>query len=287
MLSSVAFVVWELINHAFERKMNQIREAKESEIGAGGDRFATLLQLARRFILGTLATMVALIALSAIGVEIGPLLAGAGIVGLAVGFGAQTLVKDIISGIFFLMDDAFRMGDYIEVGSVKGMVENISIRSLRLRHHRGMVQTIPFGDIGEVTNFTRDYIIMKLDFRVTYDTNPDKVRKLVKKIDKELQQHEEIGPALLSKIKCSGIKALEESAMIMRVKFKALPGEQFFIRRHVLMRIQKMFEKNGIHFAHRNVTVNIPEVGEAEEAEAKKAAVAAAASAAAAQMSKA
>jgi small-conductance mechanosensitive channel len=113
------------------------------EGGSSGTRVGTLLILLRKFILAVLLICVAMVILSSIGVNIGPLIAGAGIVGLAIGFGSQTLVKDIISGLFFLLDDAFRVGDYVDTGAVKGSVEKISLRSLQLRHHRGMVHTIP------------------------------------------------------------------------------------------------------------------------------------------------
>ena len=120
---------------------------KQEEGGAGGSRIATLLLLLRKFMLVVIIVMAALIVLSALGVNIGPLIAGAGVFGLAIGFGAQTLVKDIISGVFFLMDDAFRVGDYLECSGTKGSVEHISLRSLRLRNPRGQVYFIPFGDI--------------------------------------------------------------------------------------------------------------------------------------------
>jgi small-conductance mechanosensitive channel len=112
------------------------------------------------------------------------------------------LVRDIFSGIFFLIDDGFRIGDSIETGSLKGMVENISIRSLKLLSPRGMVSSIPFGELKSVTNFTRDWIVMKLDFRVPYNTNIDKVRKIVKKINKELEEEHELGTKLLDPVKC-------------------------------------------------------------------------------------
>ena len=103
-----------------------------------------------------------LMALSALGVEIGPLIAGAGVVGVALGFGAQTLVRDIISGMFFLLDDAFRIGEYIQAGNYKGTVEGFSIRSVRLRHHRGPVYTVPFSLLGAVQNQSRDWVIDKI-----------------------------------------------------------------------------------------------------------------------------
>ena len=121
-------------------------------------------------------------ALSALGVQIGPLIAGAGVVGVAVGFGAQTLVKDVISGMFYLLDDAFRVGEYIQSGSYKGTVESFSLRSVKLRHHRGPLYTVPFGELGAVQNMSRDWVIDKMSVGVTYDTDLDKVKKLIKQI---------------------------------------------------------------------------------------------------------
>jgi small-conductance mechanosensitive channel len=138
------------------------------------------------------------------------------------------------------------------------MVEYISLRSLRLRHPRGMVYTIPFGDMGSVQNFSRDYIITKLDVRVRYDADIEKIRKIIKKISKELQKDEETGQLLLSKIKSQGVREMDDSAMILRVKFKTKPGDQFVLRREVYRRIQEQFRAQGIEFAHRNVTVYLP-----------------------------
>ena len=180
-------------------------------------------------------------------------------IGLAIGFGAQTLVKDIISGVFFLIDDAIRVGDYVNTGKQKGMVERISLRALRLRHPRGMVYTIPFSDISSVTNFSRDYIITKLDFRIPFDTDLEKVRKLVKKkVYKKILADEKLAPKLLGKIKSQGVRELDDSAMIIRVKYKTPPGEQFAIRKEVYRLMQEAFQEAGLKFAHRNVTVALP-----------------------------
>jgi small-conductance mechanosensitive channel len=121
-----------------------------------------------------------------------------------------------------------------------------------------MLITVPFGDMQSVTNYTRDYVIMKLDFRVRYDTDVDKVRKIIKKINNEIQEDEELSKGLLDKIKSQGVREMDDSAMIMRVKFVCAPGEQFVIRREVYRRIQEAFQENGIEFAHRNVTVYFP-----------------------------
>jgi small-conductance mechanosensitive channel len=259
----LAYVVWEICRTIIDRKLEEDRphsgqETEDLEEGAEGSRKGTLLTLLRKVIMILIGLVVILTTLNAVGINIGPLLAGAGILGLAVGFGSQTLVRDILSGVFFLMDDAFRVGDYIETAGTKGMVEHISMRSLRLRHPRGMVYTIPFGDMGSVQNFSRDYIITKLDVRVRYDVDIEKIRKIVKKISKELEKDEETGPLLLSKIKSQGVREMDDSAMILRVKYKTKPGDQFVVRREVYRRIQERFRTQGIEFAHRNVTVYLP-----------------------------
>ena len=261
LLLLLGFVAWQYTKARIDRRLREEMPDGDAELeegGSGGSRVGTLLVLLRKFILSVLFLLISLIILSSLGMEIGPLIAGAGVIGLAIGFGAQTLVRDILSGVFYLIDDAFRVGDYIESAGTKGTVEQISLRSVKLRQPKGMVDTIPFGDMGTVTNFSRDYIISKLEFRVRYDTDIDKVRKIVKTINKELQKNEEIARVLLDPIKSQGVRQLEDSAMIMRVKFKTIPGEQFGVRREVFKRIQEAFKENGIEFAHRDVTVYLP-----------------------------
>jgi small-conductance mechanosensitive channel len=257
----LGFVVWEFTKARIDAKLREeIPEQDEDmeEGGVGGSRRGTLLVLLRKFILTFLFITVSLIVLASIGVQIGPLLAGAGVIGIAIGFGAQTLVRDIISGIFFLIDDAFRVGDYVESGNVKGTVEHISLRSLKLRHPRGMVYTIPFGRMASVTNYSRDYIITKLDIRVRFDTDLGKVKKIVKKINKDIMKEEEFKRVLLDDIRSAGVREMDDSALIVRVKFKTLPGEQFVMRREVYHRITQSFREQGIEFAHRDVTVYLP-----------------------------
>ncbi len=254
------YLAWQFFTGWVDRKIREEMpdEEEADEGGKGGSRRGTLLLLLRKFILIFLVIIAAMSILSALGLNIAPLIAGAGILGLAISFGAQALVTDIFAGIFFLIDDAFRVGDYIDTGSAKGLVEQISLRAVRLRHHRGMVQTVPFGKIGTVVNFSRDYIIMKLDFRVKYDTDVDKVRKIVKRIYKELLADEELGPRLIGKLKSQGVRQMDDSAMIMRIKFTTPPGEQFIMRKEILRRLQEAFKLNNIDFAHRNVTVYMP-----------------------------
>lgn len=224
--------------------------------GVGVSRLATLLPIFQNFLLITIVVITGMIFLSEIGLDIAPLFAGAGVVGLAIGFGAQTLIRDIFSGAFFLMDDAFRRGEYINLGTVKGTVERISIRSLQLRHHNGPLNTVPFGEISRLTNYSRDWAIMKLSLRLTYDTDAEKVRKMIKKLGAKLLDHPEIGPLFLEPLKSQGVMAMEDSAMIMRVKYTTRPGDQFTIRRFVLNEIRTLFNENGIKFANKEVTVH-------------------------------
>jgi len=186
-------------------------------------------------------------------------------VGLAVGFGAQSLVRDIFSGAFFLFDDAFRKGEYIDIGAVKGTVEKISVRSFQLRHHLGPLHTIPFGEIQHLTNYSRDWVIMKLKLRVTYDTDVERVRKMVKNLGIELLEDPVIGHNFIQPLKSQGVIEMQDSAMIIRVKFMTKPGDQWLVRKRVYQDIRELFEREGIKFAHREVTVRIADGPNAED----------------------
>jgi small-conductance mechanosensitive channel len=260
----VGYVLWQITRIAIDRRIAaesgpaQLAEAGDEGAG-GGSRLGTLLPLIRRVIQVAIAVIAIMTVLAALGVNIGPLLAGAGVVGLAVGFGAQTLVRDIVSGVFFLVDDAFRVGEYIDVGAAKGTVEKISVRSLRLRHHRGALHTVPFGEITTLTNYSRDWVIMKLEFRVPFDTDIEQVRKIFKQIGKELAADPELGADFIAPFKSQGVYSVDDSALVIRAKFTARPGRQFLIRREAYAAVQREFARHDIRFADRRVTVHVPE----------------------------
>ena len=197
----------------------------------------------------------AMMALSALGVEIGPLIAGASVIGVAIGFGAQTFVRDVIAGMFYLLDDAFRVGEYIQSGNYKGTVEGFSIRSVRLRHQRGPIFTVPFGLLGAVENMSRDWVIDKITLGVTYDTDLDLARKLIKQVGLELAEEPDFAPMILQPLKMQGVDAFGDFAIQLRAKMMTLPGEQFMIRRAAYARIKKAFDANGIKFAFPTVQV--------------------------------
>lgn len=266
----ILFVAWFLYRSVVIYIDNQL---SEQDVGttpndSGGDsemggqstsRIGTLLPLVRNVFVVTIIILAIMIILSNAGVDIAPLFAGAGVIGLAVGFGSQALIRDIFSGGFFLFDDAFRKGEYIELGEIRGTVEKISLRSFQLRHHNGPLHTIPFGEIKQLTNYSRDWVMMKLPLRLTYDTDIERVRKLVKKLGQQLLEHPECGHLFMQPLKSQGVYKMEDSAMIIRIKFMTKPGDQFVTRKVVYAAIRDLFEREDIKFANKEVTVRLAE----------------------------
>lgn len=257
----IGYVAYHAVRIGIDRRITEegpVPSTVPGDEGSGhgsASRLATLLPLVRNVILLAIVGTVLISVLMDLGVNIAPLFAGAGIVGIAIGFGAQTLIRDIFSGAFFLIDDAFRKGEYIEIGTIRGTVEKISVRSMQLRHHRGPLHTVPFGEIHQLTNYSRDWVIMKLPLRITYDTDVEKVRKHIKQLGQMLLDDPELGPKFLQPLKSQGVIQMEDSAMILRVKFMTRPGDQWEIRKRVFQELHALFRREGIRFAHREVTV--------------------------------
>lgn len=250
----IAYIGWALMVHAIDQALARAQaEGKTTR----AQRMATLLPLLRKFLQVLLLAMIIMIVLSAIGVDIGPLLAGAGVVGLAIGLGTQQTVADIVAGVFFLAEDAFRVGDYVEAGSLKGTVESISLRSLKLRHQRGAVHTLPFGQIKSLTNQTRDWSLVRLEFRVAPDTDIALVKRLVKEISKDFQADPEMGPSFIEPLKSQGIRSVEDGALTIGIKYITRPGQQFVIRREAYSRLIAAFKENGIELVGRGVVVKV------------------------------
>lgn len=211
-----------------------------------GTRLTTVGPLLVGLTKAALLTMGALTVLVMLGVNVWPLITGLSIFGLAIGLGSQTLVKDVVAGLFFLVDDAFRHGEYIETSGAKGTVERISLRSVSLRHPRGPVATIPFGQIGKIQNFSREWVVEKMLFRVALDTDVEAVRKLFKKIGQEVAADPELNADLLEPFKSQGIAALEEGTLVIRGKYKARAGRQFQIRKAILSKVRTTLAENDI-----------------------------------------
>lgn len=252
----LADCAWHVLKALIDRKLedtHKLDQTNSREV-ARGNRLRTLLPVLRNGIFIVLFAMATMMALSELGVAIGPLIAGAGVVGVAIGFGAQTLVRDVISGVFYFIDDAFRVGEYIQSANYKGTVESFSLRSVKLRHHRGPLYTIPFGVLGAVQNMSRDWVIDKLTLGVTYDTDIDLVKKLVKDVGRELLEDPELQPHIIETLKMQGIDEFGDFAVKIRLKLTTVPGDQqFIIHRRANMLIKSAFDANGIKFAYPTV----------------------------------
>ncbi|MBS7697760.1 MULTISPECIES: mechanosensitive ion channel family protein [unclassified Chelatococcus] len=223
--------------------------------GQPTSRLSSIMPVVRGFFGVLVVATALLLGLSHLGVNISPLLAGAGIFGLAFSFGSQTLVKDIVSGVFFVADDAFRVGEYIQAGSHKGTVEKLSLRSVRVRHQNGQFHTIPYGQLGAVTNFSRDYATIKFNLRLARDTDMEKARKLAKKVGVELAEMPEYADQFIAPFKMQGVTDIEPNALLCRFKFTVKPGKQTMIQREAIKRLHKAYHDNGIEFASNAVVV--------------------------------
>lgn len=264
---TLALLFWRIVSGWIEMKIVESRpevaEKRDDVDDEWGDvaaqgRSYTLLPIIRSFIASILVVMVILTILSSLGVDIGPLLAGAGVVGLAVGFGAQKIVSDIFSGVFYLLDDAFRVGEYLTAGGIMGTVERITLRNVMLRHHRGMLQIVPYSQLGTITNYMRGGIIEKFNLDFPYDADIDKIRKIIKKVGQEMVEDPELGKNFIRPLKSQGVREIANSVMTIRVKFTAKPGTQFVIRREAFRRITAAMQARGIQYAHRKVIVDLP-----------------------------
>lgn len=254
----VGYAAWELLHHWTRQKLASLGPVAgpgDDTAAAPASRLSTALPLLRLLLGIGIVVMAVLVALSQLGVDVGPLIAGASIFGLAISFGSQALVRDIVSGIFFMADDAFRVGEYIDTGRLKGTVEKISVRSVRLRHQNGQIHTIPYGQLTSTTNFSRDWATMKFNLRLARDTDIERVRKTLKQIGQDMLQDPELGQEFLEPLKLQGIADVIDNALVCRVKFTVRPVKPTWVQRQALKRIHDAFKEKGIEFASNAVTV--------------------------------
>ncbi|MBB3149636.1 small-conductance mechanosensitive channel [Phyllobacterium trifolii] len=251
-----ADLIWHMVKGLINQRIERARlDAGDEAALARSGRLMTLLPILRNFLAVAIAAIAVMMVLSGLGVAIGPLIAGAGIFGVAIGFGSQSLVKDIISGIFYMTDDAFRVGEYIQSGSYMGTVESFGIRSVKLRHHRGPIFTIPFGTLGAVQNMSRDWVIDKFFISVNFDADLVKVKKLVKGVGAALLEDEELGPQIIETVKMKGVEAFSDYGIKLSFAVMTKPGHQSSIRRRAYAMIREAFALNGIGFASPTVQV--------------------------------
>lgn len=257
-LALLAHGVWIAVRSVVDQRLARIRPADPHQPPDASSRLLTLLPLLRVSTAVTLVVLLVLSSLWALGIEITPLLAGAGVLGIALGFGAQALVRDVIAGIFYLAEDAFRVGEYIESGTAtKGTVERITLRSVALRHHNGPLHFVPYGSLGTVRNTSRDWVIDKFNLPLPIEVESETIRKMIKKIGEDMQADPVIGPLILEPLK-GKLYRIDPGVKIFRCKFRSPPGKQFDVRASALKRIEAALKKMKLQFADGKQTVLVP-----------------------------
>ena len=259
----IAVIVWEGISAAIERYLNG-----QDGGGAPSQRARTLLPLLRNVVMVALGIMVTLMVLSELGVNIGPLIAGAGILGLAVGFGAQTIVKDFITGFFILVEDTIAVGDIVELGGHRGKVEAMSIRSIQLRDVSGVVHRIPFSEVSTTINKSKGFSYALFDIGVAYRENIDRCMEVIRAVGAEMRADESCAPDIIDDIEIMGVQALADSAVVIRARIKVQPGRQISLQRKFNHLIKNRFDAEGIEipFPHRTVYFGEDSSGDAPPA---------------------
>ena len=248
-----ALVVWELVHGAIERYLTATDP--DGNARARSSRARTLLPLARNAVFLVLLVLVSLIVLSELGVNIAPLLAGAGVVGIAVGFGSQKLVQDIITGAFILFEDTIAVGDAVKVGEHSGAVEAMSIRAIRLRDAQGSVHTIPFSAVTTVVNLTKGFSYAVIDVGVSYSEDTDRVAAVLAEIGTEMQAEPRWAAAIVEPLEVLGVERFDASAVVIRARIKTDPDEKWPALREFNRRMKKRFDAEGIEMPFPQTTV--------------------------------
>jgi small-conductance mechanosensitive channel len=253
-----AYVLWRFIKYRMDRYIADNPLPTAGFGGAAGDtdeqvttasRLRTIMPMLKVTAGITILILGSLLVLSELGVNITPLIAGASVLGLAFSFGSQSLVRDIVSGIFFLAEDSFRVGEYIDGARAKGTVEGFTVRSVRLRHQNGQLHIVPFGQLTHITNFSRDWTTVKFNLSFALHSDVELLRKTVKKIGLDMMEEPQFQKELLQPLKMQGIVDIKDAALIVRFKFTARPQNPSLIQRTAIRRMFEALPKLGIQFA--------------------------------------
>jgi moderate conductance mechanosensitive channel len=237
-----ALVVWEVFASAIERYLGKLDGSADHRT-----RLRTLLPLLRTAMLSLIVVMAALIILSHLGIDIAPLLAGAGVVGVAIGFGSQALVRDVITGLFILLEDQLAVGDIVDVGKDhSGVVEAISVRTIRLRDLAGTVHTIPFGEVTTVKNMTRDFAYVTARVTIAYGEDIDRVVEILREASAEVAADPDLARSILDPFEYLGVDALNEFSVVLLVRIRTLPSQQWAVGRAFNRAVKIAFDKHGI-----------------------------------------
>lgn len=262
-IGAVALLLWSLSDSIIEGTLRT--QARRLDNARKRSRLLTVTPLLQGTVRITIGVLALLLILAQLGLNIGPLLAGAGIIGLAVGFGAQSLIKDLLIGVTLLLEDAASVGDVIDVGGHIGEVEAMGIRMLRLRDLDGTVHLVPYSEITTISNLTKDFAYVLLDVRVAYRENVDQVIDALVDVASAFRDDEDFGPVILEDLEVMGVNSLGESGVDVRIRLKTLPLERFHVGREFRRRIKARFDEDGIEipYPHRVIRFGVDKSGDA------------------------
>jgi moderate conductance mechanosensitive channel len=260
---ALAFAVWEAINIAIQSHLETLKREAQAARSA---RLRTLLPLIRTTLAITVMVVAGLMILSEIGVDIGPLLAGAGIVGVAIGFGSQKLVQDVITGVFLLLENTMQVGDVVRVGDMSGAVESLSVRTIRLRTEDGSVAVIPFSAVTTVTNMTRDYSRAVVSLNVSIDQNVDAVIDTMRAIVTEMRAEETWSAIILDDLEVWGLDRFTETALQIKARIMCTPSGRWSVAREFNRRLKQRFKVVAIATPFSALSLPAPEATPTEVA---------------------
>ena len=257
----IVVIAWILVRvvrillRKMEQKLIRRGEAEGEVPSETAKRAETLARLLRQGVIILIWVMVILMALREFGVEIGPILASAGVAGLAIGFGAQNLVRDVISGFFLILENTVRVGDVAVVNGTGGLVEKINFRTIVLRDLQGVVHTFPNGSVTTISNVTREWSGYVFDIGVAYKEDTDQVVGILRDVGSDMRQDERFRASIVEDIEVFGVDQFADSAVIIKGRIKTLPIKQWEVGREFLRRVKKAFDQAGIEipFPHRSI----------------------------------
>ncbi|MDP3857510.1 MAG: mechanosensitive ion channel family protein, partial [Stagnimonas sp.] len=265
---SVVLLLWWLLSRAVETLLSRLGDRLISQAATNDEspvearkRVETLVRLLTQVVRIVLFVTLALVLLMQLGVQVGPLLASAGIIGLAVGFGAQSLVKDIITGFFMVMENQLRVGDVVTINGTGGLVETMTLRTVVLRDLSGTVHIFPNGNVTTLSNLTRGWSAYVFDIGVAYKEDPDVAIAALREIADKLQSDPYFGPKIIEPAEIFGVDKLGESAVVIKGRIKTLPITQWEVGREFLRRVKKAFDEQGIEIPFPHRTLYIPDLG--------------------------
>ena len=253
---AVAWIVVAVGQHAV-RKL-RIRIASRFDDREAVQRAETIGRVVRYLIAVVVSVIAVMLVLGELGVSVAPILGAAGVVGLAVGFGAQSLVKDYFTGFFLLLENQIRQGDVVKLGEHSGLVEEVTLRYVRLRDYDGHVHFVPNGMVGSVVNMSRGFAQAVIDASVAYATDLDAAMAVMREVAAGMRRDPEFAPRILDDLEVAGVDRWADSAVVIRARFRVRPLEQWAVRREYLRRLKAAFDREAIEIPFPQLKVHLP-----------------------------